>query len=163
MEKKLISKKLIILLFLLAIVLYVFYNSNFLVVQKHEKYANEIAVLLSPKYFSKKLTGKLYAVSEIIQPADTIFKELKEKGIINDQSYFSYSSPGCLTLVTRKSKKLFGGFSDILITRNEKGENFMCGVNANYSLNSDDTAEALNIQVYNLAGHMTLAFISTLY
>lgn len=39
----------------------------------------------------------------------------------------------------------------------------MCGVNANYSLNSDDTAEALNIQLYNLAGHMTLAFISTLY
>jgi hypothetical protein len=157
------SKKSIILLFLLAIVLYVFYSSNYLVVQKHEKHANEIAVLLSPKYFSNKLSGKQYPISQIIQINDPLYKLLKEKGIINDESYFSYSSPGCITLVTRKSKKLFGGFSDILITRNEMGENFMCGVNANYSLNSDDTAEALNIQVYNLAGHMTLAFISTLY
>lgn len=157
------SRKIFISCILLFILFYIILSANYWVVQKHEKYANEIAVLLSPKYFSKKLTGKLYAVSEIIQPTDPIFKELKEKGIINDQSYFSYSSPGCITLVTRKSKKLFGGFSDILITRNEMGENFMCGVNANYSLNSDDTAEALNIQVYNLAGHMTLAFISTLY
>lgn len=39
----------------------------------------------------------------------------------------------------------------------------MCGVNANYSLNSDDTAEALNIECYNLAGYMTLAFINTPY
>lgn len=155
------SKKSIILLFLLAIVLYVFYSSNYLVVQKHEKHANEIAVLLSPKYFANKLTGKLYAVPEIIQPSDPIFKELKEKGIINDQSYFSYSSPGCISLVTRKSEKLFGGFSDILITRNENGEEFLCGVNAVYSLNNDENAEALNIQSHNLAGHMTLAFIST--
>lgn len=157
------SKKSIILLFLLAIVLYVFYSSNYLVVQKHEKHANEIAALLSPKYFSKKLTGKQYPISQIIQINDPLYKLLKEKGIINDESYFSYSSPGCISLVTRKSKKLSGGFSDILITRNENGENFMCGVNANYSLNSDDTAEALNIQAYNLAGHMTLAFVSTLY
>lgn len=63
----------------------------------------------------------------------------------------------------KKIEKLFVGFSDILITRNEMGENFMCGVNANYSLNSDDTEEALKIQAYNLAGHMTLAFIGTRY
>ena len=156
-------KKPIILIVLLVIVLYLFYNLNYWVVQKHEKHANEIAVLLSPKYFSNKLTGKQYPISQIIHINDPLFILLKEKGIINDQSYFSYSSPGCISLVTRKSKKLFGGFSDILITRNEMGENFMCGVNANYSLNSDDTAEALNIQVYNLAGHMTLAFITTMY
>lgn len=157
------SKKLIILNVLLAIVLYVFYISNYFVVQKHEKHANEIAALLSPIYFSNKLAGKLYAVPEIIHSTDPIFKVLKDMGIINEQSYFSYSSAGCISLVTRKSKKLFGGFSDILITRNEKGEEFMCGVNAVYSLNNDDSAEALNIKCYNLAGHMTLAFVSTLY
>lgn len=134
---------------------------NSLAVQNHEKFANEIAELLSPKYFSNKLIGKQYSVPEIIQPTDSIFTVLKQKGIINNQSYFSYSGPGCISLVTRKSKKLSGGFSDILITRNEMGENFLCGVNAIYSLNSDDTAEALNIECYNLAGHMTLAFIST--
>jgi hypothetical protein len=37
----------------------------------------------------------------------------------------------------------------------------MCGVNAVYSLNNDENAEALNIQCQNFAGHMTLAFIST--
>lgn len=142
-------------------VLYILFDSNYLVVQRHEKFANEIADLLSSKYFSKKLTGKLYSVPDIIQPADPIFKELKEKGIINDQSYFSYSSSGCISLVTRKSQNLFGGFSDILITRNENGEEFLCGVNAIYSLNNDENAEALNIECYNLAGHMTLAFIST--
>lgn len=157
------SKKPIILIALLVIVLYLFYNLNYWVVQKHEKYANEIAVLLSPKYFSNKQTGKLYSVSEIIQPNDPVFILLKAKGIITNQSYFSYSGLGCISLVTRKIKKLSGGFSDILITRNEMGENFMCGVNANYSLNSDDTAEALNIKCYNLAGHMTLAFVGTIY
>jgi len=136
-------------------------SANYWVVQKHEQQANEIAELLSPKYFSNKLAGKLYTVPEIIQSTNPIFKVLKEKGIINDQSYFSYSSAGCISLVTRKSKKLFGGFSDILITRNEMGENFMCGVNAIYSLNNDENAEALNIKCYNLAGHMTLAFVST--
>lgn len=84
------SKKSIILLFLLAIVLYVFYSSNYLVVQKHEKHANEIAVLLSPKYFSNKLTGKQYPISQIIQINDPLYKPLKEKGIINDESYFSF-------------------------------------------------------------------------
>lgn len=157
------SKKSIILLFLIAIVLYVFYNSNYLVVQKHERQANEIAELLSPKYFSNKLTGKLYTVPEIIQSTDPIFKVLKNKGIINEQSYFSYSRAGCISLISPKSKKLLGGFSDIMITRNEKGEAFMCGVNAVYSLNNDENAEALNIQAYNLAGHMTLAFVSTFY
>ena len=63
--------------------------------------------------------------------------------------------------MTRKSKKLLGGFSDILITRNENGEEFLFGVNAIYSLNNDENAEALNIKCYNLAGHMTLALIST--
>ena len=157
------SRKIFLSCILLFIVFYIILSANYWVIQKHEKHANEIAVLLSPKYFSKKLTGKLYNVPEIIQPSDPIFKELKEKGIINDQSYFSYSSPGCISLITRKSNKISGGFSDILITRNEKGEKFMCGVNTVCSLNNDENAEALNIQAYNLAGHMTLAFVSTLY
>ncbi|MDP3568446.1 hypothetical protein [Sediminibacterium sp.] len=157
------SKKTIIVILVLIFVLYKFFDSNYLVVQKHEKFANEIAELLSPKYFSNKLTGKLYSVREIIQPTDSIFKVLKQKGIINDQSYFSYSTEGCITLVSRKSKKILGGFSDIMITRNENGEQFMCGVNAIYSLNNDENAESLNIQCHNLAGHMTLAFISTLF
>ncbi len=155
------TKKIIISSILLFILFYVMISANYWVVQKHEQQANEIAELLSPKYFSNKLAGKLYTVPEIIQSTNPIFKVLKEKGIINDQSYFSYSSAGCISLVTRKSKKLFGGFSDILITRNEMGENFMCGVNAIYSLNNDENAEALNIKCYNLAGHMTLAFVST--
>lgn len=157
------TKKIIISGILLFILFYIIISSNYWLVQKHEKHANEIAVLLSPKYFSNKLTGKQYPISQIIQINNPLYKLLKEKGIINDESYFSYSSPGCITLVTRKSKKLSGGFSDILITRNDKGEEFLCGVNAVYSLNNDENAEALNIQVYNLAGHMTLAFISTLY
>lgn len=157
------SRKIFISCILLFILLYIILSANYWVVQKHEKYANEIAALLSPKYFSKKLTGKLYPVPEIIQHTDPLFKELKEKGIINDQSYFSYSSLGCISLVTRKSNKISGGFSDIIVTRNENGEEFMCGVNAVYSLNNDENAEALNIQAYNLAGHMTLAFVSTLY
>jgi hypothetical protein len=37
-------------------------SANYWVVQKHEQQANEIAELLSPKYFSNKLTGKLYTV-----------------------------------------------------------------------------------------------------
>ena len=108
-----------------------------------------------------KPTGKQYTVSQIIQKNDPIYKRLEEKGIITNQSYFSYSNVGCISLVTRKSKKLLGGFSDILITRNENGEEFLFGVNAIYSLNNDENAEALNIKCYNLAGHMTLAFIST--
>jgi hypothetical protein len=155
------SKKSILLIVLLAVVLNVFYNSNFIEVRSHEKYSNELGELLSQKYFSNKIIGKQYTVSQIIQTNDPLFKILKEKGIINNQSYFSYSSAGCISLVTRKSKKLFGGFSDILITRNEKGEEFLCGINAVYSLNNDENAEVLNIKCYNLAGHMTLAFIST--
>lgn len=155
------SKKLIILILVILFILYQFFNSNYLVVQKHEKYANEIAELLSPQYFSKKLVGKQYSVSDILQPSDPIFKLLNDKGIINNNSYFSYSSEGCISLVTRKSNKLLGGFSDILITRNEKGEEFLCGVNAVYSLNNDENAALLNIQCHNFAGHMTLAFIST--
>lgn len=109
------SKKSILLIGLLAVVLYVFFNANFIDVRNHEKYSEELSELLSQKYFSSKIIGKQYSVS------------------------------------------------DILITRNEMGENFMCGVNANYSLNSDDTAEALSIECYNLAGYMTLAFINTPY
>ena len=157
------TKKIIISSILLFILFYVIISANYWVVQKHEQQANEIAELLSPKYFSNKLTGKQYTVSEIIHSTDPIFKELKDKGIINEQSYFSYSSAGCISLITPKSNKLLGGFSDILITRNEKGEEFMCGVNAVYSLNNDENAEALNIKCYNLAGHMTLAFVSTFF
>jgi len=120
------SRKIFISCILLFIVFYIILSANYWVIQKHEKQANEIAVLLSPKYFS-------------------------------------YSSAGCISLVTPKSKKLLGGFSDIIITRNESGEEFMCGVNAVYSLNNDENAEALNIKSYNLSGHMTLAFISTAY
>jgi hypothetical protein len=156
-----VSKKSIILILIVIFVLYKFFDSNYLEVQSHEKFANEIAELLSPKYFSNKLTGKQYSVPEILQPSDPLFKLLNAEGIINNQSYFSYSSDGCISLVTRKSEKLLGGFSDILITRNEKGEEFLCGVNAVYSLNNDENAESLNIQCHNLAGHMTLAFIST--
>lgn len=157
------SKKSILLVGLLAIVLYVFFNANFIEVRNHEKYSEELSELLSQKYFSNKIIGRQYSVSDILQPNDPVFILLKAKGIITNQSYFSYSGPGCISLVTRKTKKLSGGFSDILITRNEMGENFMCGVNANYSLNSDDTAEALNVECYNLAGYMTLAFINTPY
>lgn len=145
------------------VVIYLFISSNYLVVQNHEKYANEIGELLSPKYFSNKPTGKQYPVSQIIQKNDSIYKILEENGIINNQSLFFYSNTGCISLVTRKTKKLLGGFSDILITRNENGEEFLCGVNAVYSLNNDENAEALNIECYNLAGHMTLAFINTPY
>jgi hypothetical protein len=68
------SKKTIIVILVLIFVLYKFFDSNYLVVQKHEKFANEIAELLSPKYFSNKLTGKLYSVREIIQPTDSILR-----------------------------------------------------------------------------------------
>jgi len=156
-------KKLFILTLTLVLILYMLFNSNFIEVRNHEKYSDELGELLSQKYFSKKIIGKHYSISDILQPNDPVFILLKSKGIITNQSYFSYSGPGCISLVTRKSKKLSGGFSDILITRNEMGENFLCGVNAIYSLNSDDTAEALNIECYNLAGYMTLAFINTPY
>ena len=114
------SKKSILLIVLLAVVLNVFYNSNFIEVRSHEKYSNELGELLSQKYFSNKIIGKQYTVSQIIQTNDPLFKILKEKG-----------------------------------------EEFLCGINAVYSLNNDENAEVLNIKCYNLAGHMTLAFIST--
>jgi len=155
------SKKIIIPILIISLILYLFINSKYLEVRSHEKYADEIGVLLSSKYFSNKITGKQYSVSDIFRPDDPLLKVLKEGGIIHSQSYFSYSNNGCISLITRKNKNFLGGFSDILITRYENGEDFMCGVNAIYSLNNDENSEALNIKCYNLAGFMTLAFVNT--
>lgn len=138
-------------------------NPNYTILQKHEKHANEIEELLSSKYFSDKESGKQYTVADILSSTDPIFILLKKGDILNENSYFSYSSPNCISLVTRKSKKILGGFSDIVITRDENSEDFMCGVTALYSLNNDENATSLIIKCYNLAGHMTLAFVSTQY
>lgn len=56
------SKKSILLIGLLAIVLYVFLNANFIELRNHEKYSEELSELLSQKYFSNKIIGKQYSV-----------------------------------------------------------------------------------------------------
>lgn len=138
-------------------------NPNYTILQKHEKHANEIEELLSSKYFSDKESGKQYAVADILGSSDPIFILLKKGDILNENSYFSYSSPNCISLVTRKSKNMLGGFSDLIITRNDNSGDFMCGITSLYTLNGDENATSLIIKCYNLAGHMTLAFVSTAY
>lgn len=138
-------------------------NHNYWLLKKHEKFSNEIAELLSPKYFSTKESRKQYAVADVINSKDPIFILLKKNGIISEESFFLYSNPNCISLVTRKSKNNLGSFSDILITRNENTEDFLCGITSRYSLNSDENAESLVIKCYNLAGYMTLATVSTEY
>ena len=92
-------KKSLVSILLLVVEIYLFISSNYLVVQKHEKNANEISELLSPKYFSNKVTGKQYTVFQIIEKSNPIYKRLEEKGIISKQSYFSYTSVGCISLI----------------------------------------------------------------
>lgn len=138
-------------------------NPNYALLKKHEKYSNEIAELLSAKYFSSKESGKQYAITDIINSKDPIFILLKKNDIISQESFFLYSNPNCISLVTRKSKNDLGSFSDIVITRNENTGDFLCGITSRYTLNNDENAESLVIKCYNLAGYMTFATVSTEY
>jgi hypothetical protein len=124
----------------------------------HHKYEHELERLLSKELFYGKSGGK-YQVEQIVNPKDSVYVNLIQKGVINKNSYFFYSNENCISLITRISDKPLDKFKDIVITMNYNEGEFLCGINNIYSLNTNENIISLNIKVYNLTSFMTLAIV----
>lgn len=150
--------KLIIVLFLIVFFSISCKTDN-QIFKKHQKYANELELVLSQKYFLDKVPGKQYSINEVFNPNDSIFIALKNERLLNEKSYFFYSNKDCILLITRISENSIGKFKDILVGMNNNVGEFLCGINQIYSLNQNENTPSLSLHSYNITGSLNMTIV----
>jgi len=151
------------LIFLCALCSFLFTSCDQMRVnkEKYTRHIDQLNQLLSDKYLKNYEIGKHYEVTKLISTNDPLYVQLIENGIINEKSYISYSNKDCITLVTRiQENELIHSFTDVLITRNVRLGQFICGINDIYLLNQDEYIVRISTYSESLSLELTITTVN---
>lgn len=121
--------------------------SKIVVVKKYKNSAIEIEKLFNIYRFDTSKYGKFINIIDLNLVNISVFKNLKKKNIINNDSQLFYKSKDCICLINKSSEFFFNlfGANDYVIIRNYDWGKFSYGLDDIYSLNQIEENQHLII------------------